>query len=398
MKDIKDRILLSASLIHAMTDATTVAVPMIFPLLYGSKHIITAYAQIGILSNLGLLATLAAQVLVVNIAHRFEYRNILLVSSLGLAAALFLSTMSVSFAVLLMSFVMLRIFTSVYHPLFVAWISETQPPDGLGRAMGIQSGSGNVGVLLAFLSVGFLSQTFGWKVSLYFWTALVLVLTSAGYLLLRNVSSASRAVPTLGLGSWLAILGKIRHYIPGFFFGGLGWSVTIFYAPSLLNHEFGVPIGRTGLYLSLWIALGTISGYAYGFISRLLGRKAVFLMSIGGAAVSLAVIGLAPTRPAVIAGILGFGVFLLMTYPSLHTFVGSTVAAAEQTQAFSWASNLQMISGAVISLLAGLLSDAMGIRTPFILSSVLAAACFVFYAWPRKKRPSPAAIASPIPS
>ena len=44
----------------------------------------------------------------------------------------------------------------------------------------------------------------------------------------------------------------------------MGWSVTIYYAPSLLNHKYGVPMGRTGLFLALWIGLGTITGYGYG--------------------------------------------------------------------------------------------------------------------------------------
>ena len=37
---------------------------------------------------------------------------------------------------------------------------------------------------------------------------------------------------------------------------------------------------------------------------------------------------------------------------------------------------------ALISLLAGVLSDKFGIRAPFVLSFVIAAICFVFYAVP----------------
>ena len=169
----------------------------------------------------------------------------------------------------------------------------------------------------------------------------------------------------------------------------MGWSVTIYYAPSLLNHQFAVPIGQTGLYLSLWIALGTVSGYGYGFLSRRFGRRTVFLTSIGVAALSLAAIGLAPGRTIAVIGLLVFGVFLLMTYPSLHTFTGSSVPHADQTQAFSWVSNIQILSGAVVTLLAGLLSDRFGIRAPFLLSAVLAAACFLFYAFSQASQLSP---------
>jgi MFS family permease len=68
-----------------------------------------------------------------------------------------------------------------------------------------------------------------------------------------------------------------------------------------------------------------------------------------------------------------------MTYPSLHTFVGSTVPPEGQTQAFSWVSNIQLISGAVVTLVSGFLSDALGINFPFILTGALTLAVFAFY-------------------
>ena len=101
---------------------------------------------------------------------------------------------------------------------------------------------------------------------------------------------------------------------------------------------------------------------------------------MGGASVSLFLIGFAPYKELAVAGLIAFGGFLLMTYPSLHTFVGSTVSPGGQTQAFSWVSNIQLISGALVSLVAGFLSDALGIHVPFILTGILTAAIFAFYA------------------
>jgi MFS family permease len=69
-----------------------------------------------------------------------------------------------------------------------------------------------------------------------------------------------------------------------------------------------------------------------------------------------------------------------MTYPSLHTFVGSTVPPSGQTMAFSWVSNIQLVSGAAVTLVAGVLSDVIGIQFPFILTGVLTLAILVFYA------------------
>ncbi len=396
---MKKRILVSASLFHALTDASTTVVPMIFPLLYIQGRMISSYGRIGWLSNLGLLTTFLVQFLVVRISYSFEYRKLLLVSLLGLALSLALMTAAGSFGTLLVFFLLMRIATSFYHPIVIAWISRSHAAGGLDDAMGIQSGSGNVGVLLAFLSVGYLAERWSWRVPLFIWAGFTLLLGALGLAVLGRISSQDGHRPSLGARAWLRALRNIRAYIPGFLFGGMGWSITIYYAPSLLNHKYGVPLGRTGLYLALWIGLGTLTGYGYGALSRRFGRRAVFLASIGGGAAALLLIGLAASLIAALAGILAFGGFLLMTYPSLHTFVGSATPPHGQTLAFSWVSNIQLVSGAVVTLLAGFLSDRFGIRTPFLLAGILAAGIFLYYVFrdPNPKVPRAAAEPSPYP-
>ncbi len=385
-----NRILVSASVFHALNDATTVVVPMVFPLLYGQSRLITSYSQIGWLSNAGLFATLVAQFLIVKISVHVEYKSLMLLSMLGICLSLACVPLASSFLSLLLFFVFMRAVTGFYHPVMIAWIARSQPVRSLDQAMGVQSGSGNMGVLLAFLSVGYLAQKWNWKTPLAAWSVFGLVLGSLGVMAIRSVSSKTDARPSLHVSSWLRILSQVRTLIPGFVFGGFGWTVVVFYAPSLLNHQFDVPMGRTGLYLSLWIALGTVSGYAYGFLSRCLGRRVVFLMSIGMGALSLTAMGLAPGRTMAVAGLLAFGIFLLITYPSLHTLVGSSVPHGDKTQAFSWVANVQMVAGAAVALAAGFLSDRFGIRAPFVLSAALAGACFLFYVFARFPEPGAA--------
>ncbi len=378
---MKKQILLSASVFHALTDAATVITPTVFPILYSQGFLISRYSQIGLLSNLGLFTTLVLQFLAVRLSFRHEYRRLLFISGLGICAATALVPMARTFLGLTAAFLLLRAATSFYHPVVIAWVSKSRQGTGreLDDAMGIQSGSGNVGVVLAYLSVGFLAQSLGWRASLFIWAGLGLALVMLGTMALRGVSSSNDERPSLGAASWARSLRAIRRFVPGFFFGGMGWSVTVYYAPSLLNHKFGIPMGRTGLYLALWMGLGTITGFGYGVWSRRFGRKNVFLAGLGGAAACLFLIGLSPHRTPAVLALVAFGGFLLMTYPSLHTFVGSTVPAAGQTQAFSWVSNIQLISGALVSLVSGFLSDALGINFPFILTGVLTIGVLLFY-------------------
>jgi len=379
---MKKQILLSASLFHALTDAASVITPMLFPLLLAQNTLIANYSQIGFLSNLGLLTTLAVQFLVVRMSFRSEYRTMMILSGLGICASMAVIPFARTYASLLLFFLLLRVSTSFYHPIVVAWISKSRAGSGreLDDAMGIQSGSGNLGVGLAFLTVGFMAQRWGWKTPLYAWALFGLVLAGLGAWALRGVSSRSDERPSLRPAAWWASLRSIRRFVPGFFFGGAGWSVAIYYAPSLLHHKHGIPMGQTGLFLALWIGLGTVTGYGYGIWSRRFGRKPVFMASLIGATAALFLLGFAPTKALAVAGLLLFGGFLLMTYPSLHTFVGSTVPASGQTMAFSWVSNIQMISGALVSLVAGLLSDVIGIQFPFILTGILTILVVLYYA------------------
>jgi MFS family permease len=378
---MKKQILLSASLFHALNDAATVVTPMIFPILYSQRFLISNYAQIGLLSNLGLVVSFVFQFYVVHLSCRYEYRRLMLLSLLGICAATALVPFATSFASLLLFFLLLRLFTTFYHPVVIAWISTSRAGSGreLDDAMGIQSGSGNVGVLLAFLSVGYLAQRWSWKTPLFVWTGLALALGILGLRAIRGVSSRNETAPELSAASWWKSLVGIKRYVPGFFFGGVGWSVVIYYAPSLLNHKFLIPMGATGLYLAFWIGLGIVTGYGYGIWSRRFGRRNVFLLSLIGAVAALFVIGLAGQKALAVAGLIAYGGFLLMTYPSLHTFVGSAVPTAGQRLAFSWVSNIQMLSGAVVSLLSGFLSDRFGIQAPFIFTGILSLAIFVFY-------------------
>ena len=379
---MKKQILLSASLFHALTDAASVIPPMVFPILLGQGFLIHNYSQIGILSNLGLLTTLAVQFLVVRVSYRSEYRTLMVLSGLGLCASLAVIPLARSFAALLALFLLLRIASSFYHPIVIAWVSKSRAGSGreLDDAMGIQSGSGNLGVGLAYLTVGFLAQGWGWRTPLHVWAVFGLLLAGLGTLALRGVSSRSDERPSLRPADWARSLRAIKRFMPGFFFGGAGWSVAVYYAPSLLNHRYGIPMGQTGLFLALWIGLGTVTGYGYGALSRRFGRKPVFMASLGGAAAALFLLGFAPSKGLAVVGLLLFGGFLLMTYPSLHTFVGSTVPASGQTMAFSWVSNIQLVSGAVVTLVSGVLSDLVGIGFPFVFTGVLTVAVVLFYA------------------
>jgi len=299
---MKKRILFSASLFHAFNDASAVIVPMIFPLLFSQQFIIKRYSHIGILSNLGLLITFCFQIVIANYAHKFEYKHMLLLSAIGISVSVGLITLAANFVSMLFLYLLMRSFISFYHPIGIATVSK--------------------------------------------------------------VRRKSHTRPDFS--SWIEALKDIKIYIPGFIFGGACWGTTVYYAPSLFNHKLEVPIGNTGVFLALWIGTGTVMTYFFGYLSKHAGREKLSFASMIGSTVFLFILGTASgLRIAAVALIL-FGAFLFLIYPAFQSFVAKKVPDKNQVLAFSIVANIQMITGSIIVLISGFLSDRFGINSPFL--------------------------------
>ena len=350
---------------------------MIFPILYAERFIIRSYFQIGLLSNFGLLMTLFFQIVVVHLAQRWEYRHLLGASFVGISLTLFLIPSSSGYFQLFFLYLLFRAFDSFYHTVGMAWVSRTHPSRAIDLAMGIQNGTGMAGVFLAFVSFGYLAQDADWRFPLFVWAGVCFLMGLVSYLLIRDYHFPKDRAVTFGLTSWLEAARPIRRYIPGCLFGGASWGVTIYFGPSLLHHKFFIPMGRTGLFMAVWIGIGTLTNYLFGPISRKLGRARTFQAGLAGASVSLFAIGLSPAPFLAVFWLFIFGIFLFVIFPSVQSFIGDSSPVAFQTRAFTWVANLQMLAGALISLFSGYLSDLFGISSPFVVVGILGAAVFI---------------------
>ena len=224
---LEKKVLVSASLFHSLNDASSVAIPMILPLLYNQKTIINSYSKIGILSYLGLLVTFLFQIIIANYSEKFEYKFLLLTSYLGICIFLFLTTRTSGFLAFLFFYLMLRIFTSFYHPVGISLVSRTHPGKMVDAAMGIQSGSGNLGVFIAFISIGYLSQNFNWQFPLVIWSVIGLVLGTISFSLIKHTRIKSKDFRPPKFSAWMKTLKSIKVYILGFLFGGICWGLII---------------------------------------------------------------------------------------------------------------------------------------------------------------------------
>ena len=367
MKTVKGRILAAVSLHHACNDASVVALPAIFPVLYTEGILIRRYTDIGTIMLVGLIVAVFTQFLIGHNVKGRHYRCCLALDALIVGIFLLLMTLSRNYFMLAIFFVGVRIGTSIYHPVGISWISKTFKGNNLDRSMGFQSAFGDIGVLAAFTSTGFLAQHIGWKAPLILWGVVNFLVLVAGLLISRGTADQIIDREEKEPVSWIETIRGLRPFIPLLVLGGLAWGVTLGYAPSLINHKLGISMSKTGIILGCWMGAGAISSMLYGRISEFLGRPRTVFIAYTIIIITAFIIGSSDRAFLTITAFIIFGMSIFITYPAILSFVGSSIDAKNRTATFSVVSNFQIIGNSVSAFISGLLSDAYGINTPFFL-------------------------------
>jgi MFS family permease len=362
------KILGSVSIFHLFNDASVVALPTIYPILYTKGLLITRYADIGTMIFIGLIVAVVCHFAVGHWAKGRHYRQLLVLNDLLVGVFLFLTPFSRHYLTLLLLYVGVRIGSSIYHPVGISWITHVFRGKKFDRAMGIQSAFGDLGVLAAFLGTGYLAQRFGWRNPLYIWGLLCAAAALAGLVMSRGTDGAEgNTKEDEAPVSWRETFRDQRYLILPALLSGISWGVTLAYGPSLLNHKLGASMSLTGIVLGCWIAAGTIASLYYGKIAARIGRYGTIIFSCVLTAVTTCIIGFSTNLllTAVLMAMFGWSLFL--TFPALLTLVGSVAKTKNRTAAFSLNANVQIIGNASFTFAAGFMSDAWGIHTPFFL-------------------------------
>jgi len=373
MTSTEKKVLATASIFHAFNDASVVALPAVFPILYTEGVLIRRYSDIGTILLTGLVVAVISQFIIGHKVKVRHYKCCLALEALLLGVFLNLMTISKSFLMLLLFFVGVRIGSSVYHPVGISWISKTFSGKRLDRAMGIQSAFGDLGVLAAFVSTGYLTDSFGWKAPLILWGTMNLLIIWVGLATSRGVEILEEEEEREHSVSWLETFSDLKPFIPAILLGGIAWGVTLGYAPSLLNHKLKLSMSVTGIILGGWMAMGAIASVTYGKVAEIFGRSRTIITAYILITISTLAIGLISRTGITVVSFLVYGVALFTSYPALLSFAGSITRARNRTATFSTVSNLQVIGNSITAYISGFLSDAFGINSPFILLSIASA-------------------------
>jgi MFS family permease len=395
MNSKEKKILGSVCVFHLFNDASVVALPTIYPILYTQGFLIRRYADIGTMILIGLIVSIFFHFFVGHWAKGRHYRLLLVLDDLVVGLFLLLTPLAKNYGMLVLLYVGVRIGSSIYHPVGISWTTHTFRGKNFDRAMGIQSAFGDIGVLGAFIGTGYLAQSFGWTNPLYIWGALCIAAALTGLVISHGTGDdgdfdAREGEPV----SWLETVHDQRFLILPGLLSGLSWGITLAYGPSLLNHKLGASISLTGAVLGCWIGAGILASLMYGRVVTRIGRYGAIILGCALTAVSTCVIAFS-TNIVVMAILLAFfGWSLFLTFPALLTLVGSVAKPKNRTAAFSLNANVQILGNAAFTFIAGFMSDAWGINTPFLLLGAVALIIAVYVIALRGRFAPPVAVAA----
>ncbi len=385
MNTREKKILGSVSVFHLFNDASVVALPTIYPILYTQGFLIKRYADIGAMIFIGLIVSIIFHFFVGHWAKGRHYRLLLVLDDLVVGLFLLLTPLAKNYLALIFLYVGVRIGSSIYHPVGISWITRTFRGKNFDRAMGIQSAFGDVGVLAAFLGTGYMAQSFGWTNPLYIWGVLCITAAVAGFVLSRGTDDGEGNEKKEEPVSWRETLHDQRYLILPALLSGISWGITLAYGPSLLNHKLGAPISLTGIVLGCWIGAGTIASLMYGKVVQRIGRYGAIIIGCVLTAVTTCIIGFSTNLVLSAVLMAAFGWSLFLTFPALLTLVGSIAKSKNRTAAFSLNANIQILGNAAFTFAAGFMSDAWGINTPFFLLGTVALIIAVYVLALRKR-------------
>jgi len=380
----KNKILSTVSIYHALNDGIICVVPLLFPIFKVLFNL--NYTQVGFITGTGLLVTLFGQLAIGRVADRKNFRIFLSVGVLLMCVSMLLLTQAEGFLTLLFLMLFLRFSASFFHPVGIGWISRTFKKDRLDWAMGIQSGFGDLGAFFAVFTTLYIADLSGWKIPLYIWCIIGVLLLILGLFITSDVDSNfnknndKQVKQNLreALDEAWKVFRNVKILLPAFILSGVAWSIFINYFPLFLSEQTSLSLTYIGLLTTLWIGVGVIVSFSYSRIQDFFGRRKViffayFLMGVSGLLLAMSI-----NIFLIASAVFLLGVSTFLTYPALFCFTSTVTDETMESKTFGYIFTVQLIGGTLIMFISGALSDIFGIWIPFAILGVFGLFVTVF--------------------
>ncbi len=353
-------------MIHFMNDGTVFLLPSVLPLIileYG-----LSFGAAGLISSIIPFCLGVLQTPIGSVSDRFPNSVLLrlgiLVVSIGSFSA------ALSHTLLIPSLFLIGIGGSIYHPVGYAYTTKIVRNSGTGTALGIQSSSGDMGMLAALLTAGPLIIIGGWRFVFLFWGALGIASFFASSLIFmgkgdtpEQKTSPPPAANTLK-ESALSLLLRKEAILIMVLFATLGAVQRLMntYLPTVLFFQ-GLDIAVADSITAVLIGAGIIGGIMGGNMVDRYGAKHMTLVFFVSSSILL--VGTFFIRSIIPVTVLIFlmGITLWGIYPALYLLMREVTSASIVGTSYGLLLSLGMLSGIASISVGGILME----RSPHLI-------------------------------
>jgi MFS family permease len=336
------------------------------------------YYEVGLLGS-GLLITVVVQYAVGRFADRMFSRYLLELGAALMGLSFLLMLMVNNFEGLFLAVISMRLGGAFYHPVGTSWITREYAGPYLETALGIQSGVGNFGVIIALATSGFIGDMFTWRAVCVLWAALNLSAVLLGTLLVKEGMIKTRVVRKKAATSSRVTLGKMIFLIIPIVSGGALYQITSIFGP--INLTTRTPewnVGSADLIFALWIGIGTVTSYYFGGLSARVGKYQLLRMGYLVSLIAVIILAVTTDWRLIAPTLFVFGAFLFVTYPALFSMITELTGEEERGTAFGILFGFQLGGGAVSVYVCGFIADRFDSpQYSFLFAGALAAASLV---------------------
>jgi FSR family fosmidomycin resistance protein-like MFS transporter len=332
-----------------MNDGTVFLLPSVLPLIVLEYGI--SFSTAGFVSAIIPFCLSMVQTPVGRIADRLPGTVLLRVGILIVGSGALMIWLAPAF--LIPALFIIGVGGSFYHPVGYAYTSRIIKRESTGFALGMQSSSGDIGVLVAFLAAGPMAILAGWRFVFGVWGILCLASVALSSIMFRgDVSPPSQEK------SDLSILKKRDAIMVMVLFAILGTIHRIIYTflPTLFFIG-GLSITASDLIYALLIGVGIIGGILSGRLTDKYGPTRLVFTYFALTSAVLILLFSVPILSFSILMVIALGLTSPGLYPTLYYIMREVTNGRLVGTAYGLLLSLGMLSGIIGVTVSGYIID-----------------------------------------
>ena len=363
------------SLTHIINDANIVILSTVIPLIV--REFSLSYTEAGLAVNISFLSMIFLQVI---FGHLSEKTNLGYMLALGLfiiGLCGFLTALANNFYMLLIAQLLMGVGASFYHPIAYGLTRYLYEEGARGRAFGLITSSGDLGVLLVFIISGITSVFYGWRTPIIIFSilAIAVALLSLKYFNLRGWSREKEVKTVLDPSLIKTLILILTAYILVVSVNRISYS----YIPLILA-EYVSNQAIINLNIASLTLFGIVSGLVSGVVIDRYNVSLYMIVVSVLMSISPLILIYYTLNPFLVFSTLALLGFVIYAHkPIIYSYIlGGSISSSFGT-IYGLTVSLGMVGGLAASIGAGVAADLYGIHFTMIISSAISIIVLMIY-------------------